>query len=40
MQEEAAEKLDVLLTPINVSNDLKKLGKRERSSSPLVQKVR
>ena len=35
MQDEAAEKLDVLLTPINVSNDLKKL----RESIPLSQKV-
>ena len=35
MQDEAAEKLDVLLTPINVSNDIKKL----EESVPLTQKV-
>jgi integrase len=39
MQDEAAEKLDVLLTPINVSIDLKKLGEREPSNIPLSQKI-
>lgn len=40
MQDEAAEKLGVLLTPINVSNDLRKLGKRELSNIPPIGKFR
>jgi integrase len=38
MQDEAAGKLDELLTPINVSNDLKKLGERNLSNNPLREK--
>jgi len=40
MQDEAAEKLDELLTPINVSNDLKKLGERDPSYTPPPEKLR
>jgi integrase len=39
MQDEAAGKLDELLTPINVNNEIKKLGERKSSSIPLAQKV-
>jgi len=39
MQDEAAEKLDDLLTPINISDDLKKLGERKPMYVPLAQKV-
>jgi hypothetical protein len=40
MQDEAAGKLDELLTPINVSNDLKKLGVRDPSYTPPPEKLR
>lgn len=40
MQDEAAGKLDELLTPINVSGVLKKLGEHEPSSILLSQKAR
>jgi hypothetical protein len=39
-KDEAAEKLEVLLSPINMSNDLKKFAEREPSSIPLSQKIR
>ena len=39
MQDEAAGKLDELLTPINVSDELKKLGEHQSSYLPLAQKV-
>jgi len=38
MQDEAAGKLDELLTPINVSDDLKKLEERNLSNNPLREK--
>ena len=37
MQDEAAEKLDELLTLINVRNELKKIGERQ---SPYIQAQR
>ena len=40
MQDEAAEKLVVFLTQINVIFDLKKLVERELISIPLPQKIR
>ena len=40
MQDEAAEKLDVLLTSIDVSVDLKKLEEHHPSDILLVQKFR
>jgi integrase len=40
MQDEAAEKLDDLLTPINVSDEIKKLGEGQSSDIPLTEKVR
>ena len=38
MQEEAAGKLDELLSPINVSDDLKRLGERSPSYYPPREK--
>jgi hypothetical protein len=40
MQEEATGKLEELLSPIDVSNKLKKLGERKPSNIPIVQKIR
>ena len=39
MQDEAAEKMDELLTPINVSNELKKLGEGKSSYNPTNQNL-
>ncbi|MGA7192309.1 MAG: tyrosine-type recombinase/integrase [Anaerolineales bacterium] len=39
MQDEAAEKLDELLTPIDVSNELKKLGEGKTSYDPTNQNL-
>ena len=40
MQDEAAGKLDELLTPINVNNELQKLREQQSPTIPLAQKVR
>jgi len=39
MQDEAAEKIDELLTPFNVSDELKKLGEGKSSYSPTNQNL-
>ena len=38
MQEEAAGKLDELLAPINVSDELRKLGSHNQSNNPTREK--
>ena len=39
MQDEVAEKLDELLTPINVSDEIKKLGENKLFYRPFAQKA-